>query len=521
MEYPMKLDGAVLISVYNKTGVETLAAAFVGAGLEIYSTGGTAKYLREHDIPVTDVASVTEFPEILDGRVKTLHPRIFGGILADQATNTHRSQLNEHDIQRVAAVVVNFYPFSQTVRREDASFQDIIENIDIGGPSMLRAAAKNHQSVLPVCHHSQYKPVIQALESGNIDALRLPMAKTAFAYTMQYEQSIATFFSEQTATAQEDSFPVMLPLNYSRGLSLRYGENPHQKGVYYELLGNEGIDFTRRQLQGKPLSYNNLMDLDAAVRIISEFEDTACVIIKHSNPCGFAYGDTPLQAYRTAVTTDPVSYFGGIVGFNRSVDEQTAQALNESFLECIVAPDFTSEAIKVFNSKKNLRIIRLRADELLQSNYEIRPALNGYLMQERDPLITAITESKVVTKRQPTEKEYRAFDLAWRLVKHAKSNAIVFTNEKQALGVGAGQMSRVDSVKIAIRKASEAGLSLAGATMASDAYFPFPDGVEVAADAGIQSIVQPGGSIRDDKVIAAADDFGVAMIFTGKRHFKH
>jgi len=520
----MDLNGAVLISVYHKEGVEQIARAFVDHGAEIYSTGGTARYLRNHDIQVTDIAEVTGFPEILDGRVKTLHPRIFGGLLADTGNEEHTAQIREEDITPIQAVIVNFYPFTATVQNPDADFQEIIENIDIGGPSMLRSAAKNHQSVLPICHAAQYNLVIEALEKetdAHLNQLRLPFAKTAFSYTMQYEQSIAEFFSEQNPTVSDSDFPQLLPLNFFQTLSLRYGENPHQHGVYFDMLGNKPFNFASRQIQGKPLSYNNLIDLDAAIRIIGEFRESGCVIIKHSNPCGFALAHTPEEAFRKAVTTDPVSYFGGIVGFNTKVDEQAASALTESFLECVVAPEFSDGAIKVFNSKKNLRIIRCHPGELSDSGYEIRPALTGYLVQQRDPKIEDITAGETVTVRKPTDEEWRALAVGWRLVKHTKSNAIVFTNQEQALGVGAGQMSRVDSVKIAIRKAEEAGLSLEGASMASDAFFPFPDALEVANDAGIQSVIQPGGSIRDDQVIGAANDSDVAMICTGKRHFKH
>lgn len=520
----MDINGAVLISVYNKDGVEAIASAFVEHGAEIYSTGGTARHLREHDLPVTDVGEVTGFPEILDGRVKTLHPRIFGGLLANMANDEHRGQINEENIKPIQAVVVNFYPFTETVQNPDADFLEILENIDIGGPAMLRSAAKNHESVLPICHASQYHLVIEALKKEDdsyFDQLRIPFAKTVFTYTMQYEQCIAEFFSEQTRTESESDFPQLLPLNFSRSLSLRYGENPHQQGAYFDLLGDKPFDFASRQFQGKPLSYNNLMDLDAALRIIGEFDENGCVIIKHSNPCGFALGESPEKAYRKAITTDPISYFGGIVGFNMAVDEKTASALTESFLECIVAPEFSDTAIKIFNSKKNLRIIRCHPGELSDSGYEIRPALTGYLMQQRDPKIGDIAVSEPVTAREPTAEELQALTVGWKLVKHTKSNAIVFTNREQALGVGAGQMARVDSVKIAIRKADEAGLSLEGASMASDAFFPFPDAVEVANDAGIKSVIQPGGSIRDDQVIEAADARDVAMICTGKRHFKH
>ncbi len=514
-------SSAVLISVYDKTDIEHLAQAFVESGAEIYSTGGTATYLREHDIPVTDVSSVTDFPEILNGRVKTLHPRIFGGILANQKDADHTSQLEKFKIKPVAAVVVNFYPFSSTLRKENVTFDEIIENIDIGGPSMLRAAAKNHQSVLPICNRNQYEMVIEALKNDSLDSLRLPFAKAAFTYSMHYDQVIAGFFHEQTHQEEDAVLPKLWTVNYLRTKSLRYGENPHQKAAFYEVLENKPLNLAERQIQGKALSYNNLMDLDAAVRIIGEFDETACVLLKHSNPCGFAFGSSTEDAYRRGVTTDPISYFGGIVGFNRPVDEATAKALTESFLECVVAPEFSAEAIDIFKSKKNLRILRMHPEELSGIGYEVRPALTGYLWQERDPRIGDISTATISTLRAPTENEWAALRLGWKLVKHTKSNAIVFTNHEQALGVGAGQMSRVDSVKIAVRKAKEAGLSLEGAAMASDAFFPFPDAVEVAADAGIRAVVQPGGSIRDEKVIAAANELGIAMVLTGKRHFKH
>lgn len=514
-------SSAVLISVYDKTGVDKLAQAFVEAGAEIYSTGGTARYLREHDLPITDVSEVTGFPEILDGRVKTLHPRIFGGLLADRGTASHNEALEEHSIKPVAAVVVNFYPFSATLQKQDVTFDEIIENIDIGGPSMLRAAAKNHESVLPICSQEQYNMVIEALENDALDSLRVPFAKAAFTYTMHYDQTIAAFFHEQIHSTDELDLPNLWPVNFSQTMSLRYGENPHQKAAFYEILENEPLHLSQRQLQGKALSYNNLMDLDAALRITGEFDSTACTIIKHSNPCGFALGSSPLDAYKRAVTTDPISYFGGIVAFNLPVDGETAEELTKSFLECIVAPDYEERAIEVFKSKKNLRILRMHPEELSDKGYEVRPALSGYLWQERDPRIGDLASAHIATDREPTEEEWEALRLGWRLVKHTKSNAIVFTSGQQALGVGAGQMSRVDSVKIAVRKAREAGLSLEGASMASDAFFPFPDAVEVAADAGIQAVIQPGGSIRDEKVIAAADNLNMAMVLTGTRHFKH
>ena len=516
----MDYSGAVLISVYEKAGVETVAAAFAEKGAEIYSTGGTAAYLRDHDIPVTDVSEVTGFPEILDGRVKSLHPRIFGGILANRAKPDHLEQLAEHNIKPLLAVIVNFYPFSATIAKQGVTFEEAIENIDIGGPSMLRAAAKNHEHVLPVCLPEQYPVVREAVDLDTLDDLRQSFARDAFTYSLQYEQAIAGYFHRQAEEDAESGLAPLQPLNLRRGLSLRYGENPHQQAAYYEPIDVQSFDIPHRQLQGKPLSYNNLLDLDAAMRIIAEFEEQACVIIKHTNPCGFAFGPTPEEAYRRAVTTDPKSYYGGIVGFNQPVDQPTAKALTESFLECIVAPEYSEEAREVLAGKKNLRVIRGTPAELA-AGYEIRPALSGYLLQERDPVITSFNDWKVVTKRQPTRKEMQALQLGWRLVKHAKSNAIVFTDDRQALGVGAGQMSRVDSVTIAARKAGEAGLSLEGAVMASDAFFPFPDSVEVAAGSGIRAVIEPGGSIRDEEVIAAADNLDMAMVFTGKRHFKH
>ncbi len=519
----MDFSGAVLISVYDKTGVEKVASAFLDRGAEIYSTGGTSAYLRDYNIPVTDVSAVTSFPEILDGRVKTLHPRIFGGILAHRNQAEHTTQLEEHEIKPVIAVIVNFYPFQDAAADPQKTAPEVMENIDIGGPSMLRAAAKNHEHVLPVCLPQQYPVVCSAIEEGTVDDLRVRFARVAFTYTMEYEQSIAQYFSGQVAAEGEDEsgFTNLHSVNLRKVVPLRYGENPHQRAAYYELLEAEPVRIRNRQVQGKPLSYNNLLDLDAALRIIGEFEAPACVIIKHTNPCGFALGESSEAAYRRAVTTDPLSYFGGIVGFNRPVTEPAAKALTESFLECIIAPDYADEALAVFQSKKNLRVLRCGPDDLVDPGYEIRPALSGFLLQERDPIIGKNIEYKVVTQRQPTREEQQAFSLGWRLVKHTRSNAIVFTSAVQALGVGAGQMSRVDAVKIGVRKAREAGLSLEGASMASDAFFPFPDGIEEAAEAGVRSVIQPGGSIRDEQVIAAADKMNVAMVFTGKRHFKH
>jgi len=519
----MDYSGAVLISVCDKTGVENVASAFVERGAEIYSTGGTSAYLRDYNIPVTDVSAVTSFPEILDGRVKTLHPRIFGGILADRTQAEHTEQLEEHEIQPVIAVIVNFYPFKDAAADPQNTSQEVMENIDIGGPAMLRAAAKNCAHVLPVCLPRQYPVACSAIEEGTVDDLRVPFARDAFIYTMEYEQHIAHYFSGQVIAEGErgDGFKNLQSINLRQALPLRYGENPHQQAAYYERLEAEPFRIRDRQLQGKPLSYNNLLDLDAAIRIIAEFEEQACVIIKHTNPCGFALGENPEAAYRRAVTTDPLSYFGGIVGFNNTVTEPAARALTESFLECIIAPDYTDEALEVLRSKKNLRVLRCTPDNLSDPGYEVRAALSGFLLQERDPIIGEKMESKVVTRRQPTTEEQQAFSLGWRLVKQTRSNAIVLTNDEQALGVGAGQMSRVDAVKIGVRKAREAGLSLEGASMASDAFFPFPDNIEVAAEAGIRSVIQPGGSIRDDQVITAADKLDVAMVFTGQRHFKH
>jgi len=518
----MDYSGAVLISVYEKEGVENVATLFAEKGAEIYSTGGTSRYLQDFNIPVTDVSEMTGFPEILDGRVKTLHPNVFGGILANRSKNDHMDQLDAHGLKPIIAVIVNFYPFEKVVAEPDVSMEMAIENIDIGGPSMLRAAAKNHAHVLPVCSQGQYEVVAEAIKNNSIDELRVPFAAEAFQYTVAYEQHIAGYFGTHlSASTDETVFTPRQSMDLSQVLPLRYGENPHQQASYYELTGAQSFGLEQRQLHGKPLSYNNLLDLDAAVRIIGEFSETGCVLIKHTNPCGFALGENPEQAYRAAVTTDPVSYYGGIAGFNREVDKPTAEALTESFLECVAAPCYTEDALAILQTKKNLRIVECELQDLVEPGFEIRASLSGFLLQERDPVIGQLDEYEIVTDREPNDEELQAMLLGWRLVKHTKSNAIVFTDSSQALGVGAGQMSRVDSVKIAVRKASEAGLSLDGASMSSDAFFPFPDGLEVAAEAGIKSVIQPGGSIRDEKVIAAANELGVAMIFTGKRHFKH
>ena len=504
-----------LISVWDKTGLDDLARFLNDNGIEIVSTGGTRKYIENLGISVTPISAITGMDAVMDGRVKTLHPRIFGGILADRQNDSHLSDLELIGGNQIDIVVVNFYPFVNEAVKKNLELKKAIEFIDIGGPSMIRAAAKNYHSIVPLCSQSFYKPFMELYESsgGEIPmANRLKWASSVFKLTADYEQSIASYLSNDNSDNEEE-----IQLNLSINQQLRYGENPHQSAGFFL---NQGDDLNWHQLQGKELSYNNFADMDSAFGIIQEFRDTACVIIKHANPCGFGFGDQPLSAYKRAVSTDPVSYFGGIVGFNVTVDEAAAIELTKSFLECIIAPDFSPEALAVFKKKKNLRIVKAAIGEQKQAK-TIRSVAGGFLVQDSDLMDESIFSSEIVTNFQPSSEQLTAMDLGWKLVRFVKSNAIVLADKSQLLGVGAGQMSRIDSLKIAVRKAGEAGLNLSGAILASDAFFPFPDNVELAAEHGIKAIVQPGGSIKDDLVIQKADELGIAMVFTGKRHFFH
>jgi len=510
----MKIKRA-LLSVWNKSNLSFLGTFLSDQNVEIVSTGGTKKALEVAGIRVTGIGDITGSGSVMDGRVKTLHPKIFGGILADRRNTSHLTDLLDLGGLEIDLVVVNFYPFVQEAVEKNLNFSKAIEFIDIGGPSMLRAAAKNYHSVLPLCDPENYAEFVEEYEKSNGQIsleYRKKSASAVFAMTAAYEIAISNYFMKD-----EEGLPEVVKLNLSKSSNLRYGENPHQDAAFYL---SEGQAETWHQHQGKILSYNNYADMESAFNIPQEFSDTACAIIKHANPCGFGLGDNPKEAYLRAVSTDPVSYFGGIIGFNCEVNVETAEELIQPFLECIIAPSFSDKALEILKKKKNLRIISV-GKKGLKDEYSIKSVAGGYLYQQRDSQQGELEKLEIVTKKIPSELDINALELGWKLVRNVKSNAIVFSNSKQLLGVGAGQMSRIDSVKIAIRKVAESGLNLQGATMASDAFFPFSDSIEVAARVGISTVVQPGGSIKDAEVIKKANELGVAMVFTKTRHFLH
>ena len=526
-----------LVSVSDKRGVEELARGLARHGVQILSTGGTARALREAGAQVTEVADYTGAPEILDGRVKTLHPKIHGGLLG-RPTEEHQAEMRQHGIENIDLVVVNLYPFRETVARAGVTLADAIENIDIGGPSMVRSAAKNHERVAVVVDPEDYAPVVAELDAheGQLSmALRFRLAKKAFAYTASYDGAIANFLSAlpEDAYAQGGplspaTFPETLTLQFKEGRTLRYGENPHQQAAFYiDEATPEGPSVARAQvLQGKELSYNNIVDLDAAAGLVSELNRPAVAIIKHTNPCGTAESDEGCQlAYRLARECDPVSAFGGIVACNRVIDDELGRELAETFLECVIAPGFTDGARAHLAKKKSLRLLAYQTPEHGRPSLMMRAVNGGLLAQTPDDQIVSAQAGKVASKRAPTANELRALDFAWRVCKHVKSNAIVFAglhaSGARTLGIGAGQMSRIDSVRLARWKAEAAKLSTVGSVMASDAFFPFRDGLDAAAEAGITAVIQPGGSVRDEEVIASADEHGLAMVFTGMRHFRH
>ncbi|WP_338818097.1 Bifunctional purine biosynthesis protein PurH [Moorella thermoacetica] len=508
-----------LISVSDKTGLVELARGLVELGWELLSTGGTARTLIAAGLPVTEVAAVTGFPEILDGRVKTLHPKIHGGILA-RPTPEHLAQLQEQGIQPIDLVVVNLYPFRETIARPGVTPAEAIENIDIGGPAMVRAAAKNHERVGIVVDPASYDEVLTELrEKGSLSPeTRRRLAAAAFAHTAAYDAAIAAYF--QRLMGNEEPFPASFVLSGEKVQDLRYGENPHQGAAFYRLPAPPpGTLAGARQLQGKELSYNNLMDLDAAWNLACDFKEPVVAIIKHTNPCGVARASTPAAAYRLAYAADPVSAFGGIVACNRPVDGEMAGAMTEIFLEAVIAPSFTPEAMAILKSKSNLRLLAAGERAGCRTReYQIRPVSGGFLVQEPDYHVLEPESLKVVTARKPEAKEMADLLFAWQVVKHVKSNAIVVARDGVTLGIGAGQMNRVGAARIALE---QAGARAKGAVLASDAFFPFGDTVELAARAGITAIIQPGGSIRDEESIRAADAAGIAMVFTGIRHFRH
>jgi phosphoribosylaminoimidazolecarboxamide formyltransferase/IMP cyclohydrolase len=516
----MKIQRA-LISAYRKEGIVELGQRLHEQGVEILSSGGTARLLASEGIPVIPVDEFTGFPEMLDGRVKTLHPKIHGGILARRDLDSHQAQMREHGIRPIDLVVVNLYPFQETAARSGVTDAEVIEMIDIGGPSMIRSAAKNHTHVAVVVDPGDYETVLSEMESdeGLSQETRRRLAAKAFALTHAYDGAIHGYLTAGPVAETEDAPPVRIQMDLERAQVLRYGENPHQRAAFYHEPGDpSGTLAAAEVLQGKELSFNNLLDLDAALALVREFSEPAAVIIKHSNPCGTAVGDTLAQAYGRALETDPVSAFGSIVALNREADRETVAGMLKGFVEAVVAPSYSGEALELLSRKKNLRVLRLDvASENRGGPWEFRRIHGGFLVQDwdREP---EDSPWKVVTRRSPGQAEERALAFAWKVASHVKSNAIVFTGQDRTLGIGAGQMSRVDSVVLARRKARG---SLEGSVVASDAFFPFRDGVDAAAEAGATAVIQPGGSMRDEEVITAADAHGRAMVLTGCRHFRH
>lgn len=516
----MKIQRA-LLSVSDKTGLIELAKFLDKNGIELLSTGGTAKAIRDAGIKVKDVSEHTGFPEIMDGRVKTLHPKIHGGLLACLDDAEHVKAMQENDISAISLVIVNLYPFEETVKR-NADFHETIENIDIGGPSMVRSAAKNHAFTTIVTDSADYSDLIQEIEFGNGATsleFRKKMAAKAFARTASYDAAISTWFASQVG----EIFPKTFNFSAKLRQDLRYGENPHQAAAFYTFGDAYGIG-SAQQIQGKELSYNNISDADAALQLVSEFEDPAAVIIKHANPCGAAIGKNLLEAYELALASDPVSAFGGIIAFNGNIEEDVATALSKMFVEAIIAPNASERAKEILAAKKNMRLLLTGKKTILQRELTFKSVSGGILLQENDCDFVTESDLKVVTKRAPTEDEVRELLFAFRVCKHVKSNAIVLAKNKATIGIGAGQMSRVDSVRIAAMKASDSKENSGRAqdsVLASDAFFPFADGLLEAARIGIKAVIQPGGSVRDEEVIEAANANNIAMVFTGKRHFKH
>lgn len=514
-----------LISVSDKTGVLDLARELNSFGVELLSTGGTARLIREAGIPVMDVSDYTGFPEMMDGRVKTLHPKVHGALLGLRDNPEHLAAMARHDIEPIDMVVVNLYPFEETVAREGCPLEEAIENIDIGGPTMLRSAAKNNRSVTVVVDPADYETVINELKqsSGEISpATNFRLALKVYQHTAAYDAAVSNWLGRQQDSADSD-FPSALTLQFMKAQGMRYGENPHQKAAFYkEKAPAEACLATARQLQGKALSYNNIADTDAALECVKQFdEQPACVIVKHANPCGVAVADSLLEAYQRAFATDPESAFGGIIACNRALDGETAAAIvKQQFVEVIIAPLVTPEALTAVAAKKNVRL--LECGEWSGQNVarlDFKRVTGGLLVQDADQQLHA--DWKVVTQRAPSTSEQEDLEFVWRVAKFVKSNAIVYGRDGMTIGVGAGQMSRVNSARIAAIKAEHAGLEVQGAAMASDAFFPFRDGIDNAAAVGISAVIQPGGSIRDEEVIAAADEHGIAMVFTGMRHFRH
>ncbi|EJG1693563.1 bifunctional phosphoribosylaminoimidazolecarboxamide formyltransferase/IMP cyclohydrolase [Vibrio parahaemolyticus] len=520
-----------LISVSDKTGIVEFAQALAERGVDILSTGGTARLLAEQGIAVTEVSDYTGFPEMMDGRVKTLHPKVHGGVLGRRGQDD--DVMAKHGINPIDMVVVNLYPFAETVAKDGCTLADAVENIDIGGPTMVRSAAKNHKDVTIVVNASDYDRVIAEMDANDKSLTletRFDLAIAAFEHTAAYDGMIANYFGtmvpsygENKEGDEESKFPRTFNQQFEKKQDMRYGENSHQAAAFYvEANPQEASVSTARQIQGKALSYNNIADTDAALECVKEFNEPACVIVKHANPCGVALGKDILEAYNRAYQTDPTSAFGGIIAFNQELDAETATAIVErQFVEVIIAPSVSAEAIEIVAAKKNVRLLECGKWSTKTTGFDVKRVNGGLLVQDRDQGMVSLDDLKVVSKRQPTEEELKDALFCWKVAKYVKSNAIVYAKGDMTIGVGAGQMSRVYSAKIAGIKAADEGLEVAGSVMASDAFFPFRDGIDAAAEAGIKCVIQPGGSMRDDEVIAAADEHGMAMIFTGMRHFRH
>ena len=513
-----------LLSVSDKTGVLEFAQGLARFGVRLISTGGTAKLLRDAGLVVTEVADYTGFPEMLDGRVKTLHPKVHAGILARRDLPEHMQSMAASGLATIDLVAVNLYPFRETVARPDCALAEAIENIDIGGPAMVRSSAKNYQHVAIVTDPADYAGVLREMDAANgaVGAeTRFRLAQKAFSHTAAYDSAISNYLTSIAPDGTREAFPQRLNAQFDRVQTLRYGENPHQEAAFYrDAQPAPGGIANYRQLQGKELSYNNIADADAAWECVKTFATPACVIVKHANPCGVAIGAHPLDAYRKAHATDPTSAFGGIIAFNRVLDADAASAVTQQFVEVLIAPEVSAGARAVLAQKTNVRVLEVPPAEGANA-WDCKRVGGGLLVQSPDTLNVAAKDLKVVTRRQPDERELADLLFAWRVAKYVKSNAIVYCANGQTLGVGAGQMSRVDSARIASIKAANAGLTLAGSVVASDAFFPFRDGVDVVAEAGAKAVIQPGGSMRDEEVIAAADEHGLAMVYTGVRHFRH
>lgn len=512
----MKVKRA-LVSVSDKTGILPFVQQLTELGVEVISTGGTKQKIEEAGLPVTGISDVTQFPEILNGRVKTLHPNVHGGLLAMRDNEEHQQQLAEHGITPIDLVVVNLYPFQATIAKESTTFPEAIENIDIGGPTMLRAAAKNHNDVTVIVDPADYERVLSELREHGVTTLetRRELAAKVFRHTAAYDAVIANYLTRETG----ETFPESLTVTYTKKQALRYGENPHQNAAFYEApIPSSYTLAAAKQLHGKELSYNNIQDTNAALQIVKEFTEPAVVAVKHMNPCGVGRGETLLSAYTNAYEADPISIFGGIIAANREIDVETATKMKEIFLEIIIAPSFSEEALNILTEKKNLRLLTIDMDGKATDDKQLTSVSGGLLVQDVDRYSFDDAEISIPTEREPNEAEWEALKLAWSVVKHVKSNAIVLTKNDRTVGIGAGQMNRVGAAKIAIE---QAGDDARGSVMGSDAFFPMNDTVEAAGKAGVTAIIQPGGSIRDQESIDKANEYGIAMVFTGVRHFKH